>query len=257
MTTQNRQDIECASPSPKVNHSLENPLSPNLNVQKTNTSTSSNGKPEDPRLISPRSDYLLDWALKILGVAAALLFGIWAPISYKATAEGNRDNDASQSDISEKLSAMSEQASQAAAMQTSAASALAQVQKQLNNLGTLRVWEFCEGRTNQISACAALNSSSKVNNVVSQLLSLSPVVPEGSSRTPSTTADATSTATARPPGGGSPKGGNSTNLSPAILGAILGAVFGGVIIVSLVTTVLVLRRRRITQRTSEVLIRNM
>ena len=30
----------------------------------------------------PRRECLLDWAVKLFGVAAAVLFGIWAPLSY-------------------------------------------------------------------------------------------------------------------------------------------------------------------------------
>jgi len=42
---------------------------------------------EKPNLLSQRNDFLLDWTLKILRLATAVLFGVWAPISVSLTAE--------------------------------------------------------------------------------------------------------------------------------------------------------------------------
>jgi hypothetical protein len=43
--------------------------------------------------------HYFDWFIKILGFAAAITFGIYAPLSFKLTAAGNRDNDVAQQEI--------------------------------------------------------------------------------------------------------------------------------------------------------------
>jgi hypothetical protein len=49
-----------------------------------------------------------DWILKVAGLAAAILFGIWAPISYTATKEGNASNDEAQSMLLKELKTMTQ-----------------------------------------------------------------------------------------------------------------------------------------------------
>lgn len=46
-----------------------------------------------------RFEFVLDWSLKILGFIGVVAFGIWAPLSYKATLQQNHGNDAIQSFI--------------------------------------------------------------------------------------------------------------------------------------------------------------
>jgi hypothetical protein len=41
--------------------------------------------------------FILRWTCAVLTVAAAIVFGIWAPLSYKATVEANNDGNAAQS----------------------------------------------------------------------------------------------------------------------------------------------------------------
>ena len=54
-------------------------------------------EPQAPRkrTCSCHLDHVFQWALKILGVAAAIVFGVWAPVSYRLQAEGNRSGDES------------------------------------------------------------------------------------------------------------------------------------------------------------------
>jgi hypothetical protein len=49
-----------------------------------------------PRYMDDKSGFekFLDYFVQILAVAAAVVFGIWAPLSYKATVQGNQGNDA-------------------------------------------------------------------------------------------------------------------------------------------------------------------
>jgi hypothetical protein len=61
--------------------------------------------------------FWLDWSIKVLGVAAALVFGIWAPLSYQATNNARVSGDAAQSSA---MSVASSQAAEVLAVQSSA-----------------------------------------------------------------------------------------------------------------------------------------
>lgn len=49
-------------------------------------------------------NFIIQWTCGILAVAAAIVFGIWAPLSYEATASANRSNDVAQSSMVDALS---------------------------------------------------------------------------------------------------------------------------------------------------------
>jgi hypothetical protein len=68
-----------------------------------------------PRLSSGLK-FILTWTVGVLGVAAAIIFGIWAPLSYDATVQSNRESDQAQSSM---LSAVSVANIQAASQQAS------------------------------------------------------------------------------------------------------------------------------------------
>ncbi|KAJ4383997.1 hypothetical protein N0V86_000841 [Didymella sp. IMI 355093] len=112
-------------------------------IAHTATSQTDSVNVPKPHLLSERNDFILDWALKILGVAAAILFGIWAPISYKITADGNAGNDEAQASLMSAISSMRDEARTAAFAQRSAVTALSKVQDQLANIGLLRAYEIC------------------------------------------------------------------------------------------------------------------
>ena len=114
--------------------------------------------PDKPALISHQKDFFLDWTLKILGLACAILFGIWAPISFKLTSDSNKENDEAQQAMAAQLGMMQKQAATALQMQNAAATAMAQVQnaaatamaevqRQLEHVGKLRAWEFLRGKS--------------------------------------------------------------------------------------------------------------
>ena len=235
MPTQHPQEAYYKSPSPPaVSHAIIKPLPPNQSPpsfpMETPTAGSSNAS--NPLLLSPRTDFVLDWVLKVFGVGAAVLFGIWAPISYKATTDGNNGNDASQGQILEQISALSNQASSAADMQGCAAVALAEMQERLNDLGSLRAWEFCEGRATQIPACKSFNSTRKVNSVVSHSFSHE-----------STPCATTFTSHSSYPESG---GKATVNLFPVIFVALLGGV--AFVVLMFVGFGVLLRRRRSRMR---------
>lgn len=60
----------------------------------------------------------LEWILKVLGFAATCIFGAWAPLSYKATLDGNSGSDAAQSSMVSADTAVSSQASAVASQQS-------------------------------------------------------------------------------------------------------------------------------------------
>lgn len=99
-------------------------------------------------------NFIIQWTCGILAVAATIVFGIWAPLSYEATASANRSNDAAQSSMVDVLSSVRDMgmaansiAMTATSIATSAAtaqsSALIEMQNRLALMGQLAVIDFC------------------------------------------------------------------------------------------------------------------
>lgn len=204
-------------------------------VSQTAPSDAESATPAKTYLLSQRNDFLLDWTMKILGVASAVLFGIWAPISYKVTADGNAGNDDAQKSLMSEISEIRRGAATLAAAQQSANSAIAKLQDQLDNIGLLRAWEFCSDKT--AAVCTELVSSA---TIVEALSSLGGLNSQQSSRTASPTSP-DGTYGAEPPTSDS-AGGISVSGS-ALLAIILGSVFGGIIIIGLIVGILAKKRK--------------
>jgi hypothetical protein len=212
-------------------------------------------------LLSQRNDFLLDWTLKILGVASAILFGIWAPISFKLTADGNAGNDAAQTSLMSVQTSMMSEMSSLKVAQKSAADVL-------DNIGIIWAWEFCNGKDHPL--CSDINSSASISEALSSLGGLSSTrVITSSTVSRNNTSPNISTATASrssrstatiayssiASGGGgndpistlisegSPK--DSSSISKNLLAIVLGCVFGGIVVIGLVVGVLVKRRQLI------------
>lgn len=47
--------------------------------------------------------YFIDWALKILGAFSAIVFGVWAPVSYHLQVLGNKSSDEAQDKLVAKI----------------------------------------------------------------------------------------------------------------------------------------------------------
>ncbi|KAH6613833.1 hypothetical protein C7974DRAFT_417585 [Boeremia exigua] len=205
-------------------------------ISETPSSYTESDSPGKTHLLSQRNDVYLDWAIKILSVAAAVTFGIWAPISYKITADGNSGNDKAQASLMSEISSMRAEAETAASAQRSAVTALAKLRDQLDNIGLLRAWEFCDGQT--VAVCRSLKSSS--TNVIEALSSLG-----GLQAASSTIGQATSAASSAPTSGSSDShsAGGSRLGGTAIIAVVLGSVFGGIVIVGLIVGVMAKRRR--------------
>ncbi|KAF2632793.1 hypothetical protein BU25DRAFT_82689 [Macroventuria anomochaeta] len=211
-------------------------------------------EPDKPHLISHQKDFFLDWTLKILGVACAILFGIWAPISFKLASDGNKENDASQKAVFSQLGDMRQQAATAAQMQNAAATAMAnvqfaaanvmaEVQHQLDRMGKLRAWEFCEGRAEQIRYCRELSSSGDVGTLVYQLGGLGPT--KSLSITTSSVIPVASISNSVPVSqSNEPSAGSSgAGVPKDVLAVVLGSVFSVIVVVGLVVGLLARRRR--------------
>ena len=86
----------------------------------------------------------LFWAVQAIGMAAAVVFGVWAPLAYKATVDGNSGNDASSSSMLSALLSASSEASVAAATQSAMLDA---VNSRLDAMGQLWLVDVCRSLT--------------------------------------------------------------------------------------------------------------
>ena len=100
-------------------------------------------------ILSKDSGFLfaVTWITGVLAAAAALVFGIWAPLSYKATADGNRDNNAAQSAVMSCMSSMIGSISSANSIASAALSSASAQNRQLSAMGQLALIDFCASRT--------------------------------------------------------------------------------------------------------------
>lgn len=95
--------------------------------------------------------FWIDWGIKVLGVAAAVVFGIWAPLSYEAANNASASGDSVQSSILSIASVANSQASNAFSVQSSVAArqsaALGNIERRIDAIGQLLLLEFCLGNT--------------------------------------------------------------------------------------------------------------
>ena len=109
--------------------------------------------------------FWFDWGIKVLSVAAAVVFGIWAPLSYQAANNASASGDAAQSSIIGAAFAANSQASSALCIQSSAAAkqsvALDAMNSRIGAIGQLWLLDFCLGNTvreTRILCSSKLNS---------------------------------------------------------------------------------------------------
>ena len=141
------------------------------------------------RQISAR-EYALDWAVKCLGVLTAVLFGIWAPVSYHAQTTGNASQDIAQNQLVDKVERLGEE--------------IESLKERVSWEGVLRAWEYCEGHSQSVSAslvrlaiqwlmqdmetlsaCHSLSKTVQINSVIQTLASTYKKHKPSSRRTPS------------------------------------------------------------------------
>ena len=210
------------------------------------TSSEQDTKPDPSPFLGPRTEFLLDWTLKVLGVASAILFVIWAPMSYKATADGNNENNASQDQLMGRLDSLSDlgvKVSNLASMRISIASGVASLNDKLDGMGVLRVWEFCATQATAVPACSTLTQNMAVAPFLTSLASLAfnSSTPQTFSSGPLTSATQSPTATPQNPSeAASGKDSRSVKVGLAVG---LGVLFGGILVVGLVVGILTSRKR--------------
>jgi hypothetical protein len=86
------------------------PSTPPAFIRTNSTSTLvDDNRPEDRVRCNNRAEYILDWALKLVCATCAVLFGIWAPVSYQLQKDGNKSNDVAQEDLRREVSALNAQ----------------------------------------------------------------------------------------------------------------------------------------------------
>ena len=101
-----------------------------------------------PRIIST-TESALDWILKVLGVASAILFGIWAPVSYRLQNVGNKSSDDAQAQFMQKMERMRRE--------------IEELKGNMNSLAVLRAWEFCADEERTVSALSLIQCLQSVS----------------------------------------------------------------------------------------------
>lgn len=121
--------------------------------QNSTSSAQQNAAASAPPQALPREkvvEFAIKWVIGILTIAASVVFGIWATLSYHATASGNASNDQVQNSMISVMSSIGNMASSANNIASSAlstamaqSSALAAVQSKLDLVGQLAMVDFC------------------------------------------------------------------------------------------------------------------
>lgn len=108
------------------------------------------------RVVTP-TEFAFDWVLKIVGVAAAILFGIWAPVSYNAQSSGNASNDQSQTTLISKVDRLADE--------------IESLQGVIEGLGALRAYEFCNTEANgKLPGCEYLTERLEIDPLLRKLV---------------------------------------------------------------------------------------
>ncbi|EPE27441.1 hypothetical protein GLAREA_04232 [Glarea lozoyensis ATCC 20868] len=209
--------------------------------------------------------FWFDWGIKVLGVAAAVVFGIWAPLSYQAANDASTSGDATQSSILQAALSANSQAASALSAQNSLAAkqslALEDLNQRIGAIGQLWLLDFCVINT-ALAACKSFTSQVPIISLVSYLASptttfltstagmtsTAVTVPTG---TFPTTRPLTSTVTSRPSVTPNPGLGSSRPKATLSLPAILGIVFAVILFLGVIAGMFVSRFKRSRSRAYE------
>ncbi|KAH7402909.1 hypothetical protein BKA66DRAFT_604424 [Pyrenochaeta sp. MPI-SDFR-AT-0127] len=95
------------------------------------------------------AEHLFDWTLRITGAVCAILFGVWAPLSYQLQKSGNQSNDEETRRLAKEVERLS---------------------MQVQMISTLRVFEFCDAENRkELPACKALSASLHLDSLIARL----------------------------------------------------------------------------------------
>lgn len=211
---------------------------------------------------------VFDWIVRILGLTAAILFGVWAPISYQATLDGNSDNNVTQNRMLGKLEMLSSLDRLNKLDQLNQLDKLDQLDqlKELKNLDLLDhlqtlgkidyridafgvVWamQFCESRA-FVPACQQLSSSV---DIASLLLTLTgKYQPPYRLPPPTSSSRSTSSSSPSPTQTSGPTHGDTHSRKNPVAIA-LGGILGGITVIVLVVALLYWRMKRVKSRGSD------
>ncbi|KAK2792037.1 hypothetical protein FQN52_004147 [Onygenales sp. PD_12] len=180
---------------------------------------------EPPKRPTPGLVFILRWICTILTVASAILFGVWAPLSYAAASRASKDNELAQRELFnsvESASAVAESALSVASAQLdmagAQASAIGNLQGQLSVMGQIALLQYCGLQRDEavLTLCSAFADSIEFTTLIAQIATPLPTITP-----PSTTSLPTTK-----PGGGDSINPPATELRLSIA-SILGILFGG------------------------------
>lgn len=126
------------------------PTSTNSHNEKANNATTAGPATRSAKPPSKNNNvisFTLNWICVVLTVAATIVFGIWAPLSYRATADGNRDNNEVQSSMMQQVMTANSIASSALRSAGVQSTVLAGMQSRLDAMGQLALVDFCRTQT--------------------------------------------------------------------------------------------------------------
>src|SRR5262249_45290353 len=114
--------------------------------EKGPTTTHAPIEPSPPQFDGPFFT-ILYWLCIVLAAAASVVFGIWAPLSYNAAVDANRDSNAAQSAANDLASSAYLIASSANVIAADQSRAIEALQTNMVALGQLWLVDFCVQRT--------------------------------------------------------------------------------------------------------------
>ena len=123
------------------------PPSPRESAQISVSGTSTPSRPTSRYRRDNGYLFATTWITGVLAAAASILFGVWAPLSYKAAADGNRDNNAMLSSMLSSVSVANSIADAALSTASAQASLLEHAQSRLGAMGQLALYQFCATQT--------------------------------------------------------------------------------------------------------------
>lgn len=91
--------------------------------------------------------FTVTWICGVLAAAASVVFGVWAPLSYKATADGNRENSEIQSSLVAAVTAANGIANAALSTASAQMNVLEDTQSRIDAMGKLELLRFCQPLT--------------------------------------------------------------------------------------------------------------
>ncbi|EGE85770.1 hypothetical protein, variant [Blastomyces gilchristii SLH14081] len=192
--------------------------------------------------------FMLRWGCAILTVAATILFGIWAPLSYQETKNANKDHDEMQRALIKSAKSANDIATsalEAAFLQlqiaTAQASVIENLQTQLAAMGQVALLQFCNAQTRgDFAPCSSFINSAQLASLVSQIATPT------STPTPTITRPAPTDSAPPRPSHHTPSTGDNDleNRSGMSIASILGIVFGGTAAIGILTGFFVWRYQR-------------